>query len=223
MKNEIRIVIADDHPIFRSGLRNEIVKVPGLKIVAEAEDGESALERIQTFRPEIAILDVKMPNRNGFDVMRAIQEKKLPVAVIFLTMHEDERIFTAALDKGARGYVLKDGAVNEIVTAIKAVAAGENFISPSLSTILIKQRRRAIALAEQTPALRNLTAAEWRVLCLIAANKTSKEIADELYIAESTVNKHRENICRKLDLHGSHALLNFALEHKSELSDSSRL
>jgi DNA-binding NarL/FixJ family response regulator len=223
MKNEIRIVIADDHPIFRSGLRTEIVKVPGLKIVAEAEDGESALERIQTFRPEIAILDVEMPNRNGFEVMRAIQEKKLPVAVIFLTMHKGERFFTAALDKGAKGYVLKDGAVNEIVAAIKAVAAGENFISPSLSTILIKQRHRAISLAEQTPALRHLTAAERRVLCLIAANKTSKEIADELFVAESTVNKHRENICRKLDLHGSHALLNFALEHKSELSDSSRL
>lgn len=223
MKNEIRIVIADDHPIFRSGLRNEIEKVPGLKIVAEAEDGESALERIQTLQPEIAILDVKMPNRNGFEVMRAIQEKELPVAVIFLTMHKDDRIFTAALDKGAKGYVLKDGAVNEIVAAIKAAAAGENFISPSLSTVLIKQRRLAISFAEQTPALRNLTAAEWRVLSLIAANKTSKEIADELFIAESTVNKHRENICRKLDLHGSHALLNFALEHKSELSDSYRL
>jgi DNA-binding NarL/FixJ family response regulator len=223
MKNEIRIVIADDHPIFRSGLRNEIEKVPGLKIVAEAEDGESALERIQTLQPDIAVLDLKMPNRNGFEVMRAIQEKEQPVAVIFLTMHKDERIFTAALDKGAKGYVLKDGAVNEIVAAIKAVAAGENFISPSLSTILIKQRRRVISLAEQTPALRHLTAAERRVLCLIAANKTSKEIADELFVAESTVNKHRENICRKLDLHGSHALLNFALEHKSELSDSSRI
>jgi DNA-binding NarL/FixJ family response regulator len=223
MKNEIRIVIADDHPIFRSGLRTEIEKVPGLKIVAEAEDGESALERIQTLQPEIAVLDVKMPNRNGFEVMQAIREKKLPVAVILLTMHKDERIFTAALDKGAKGYVLKDGAVNEIVAAIKAVSAGENFISPSLSTYLVNQRHRAISLAEQTPALRHLTAAEWRVLCLIAANKTSKEIADELFIAESTVNKHRENICRKLDLHGSHALLNFALEHKSELSDSSRL
>jgi DNA-binding NarL/FixJ family response regulator len=223
MKNETRIVIADDHPIFRSGLRTEIEKVPGLKIVAEAEDGESALERIQTLQPQIAILDVKMPNRNGFEVMQAIREKKLPVAVILLTMHNDERIFTAALDKGAKGYVLKDGAVNEIVAAIKAVSTGGNFISPSLSTYLINRRHRAISLAEQTPALRHLTAAEWRVLCLIAANKTSKEIADELFIAESTVNKHRENICRKLDLHGSHALLNFALEHKSELSDSSRL
>jgi DNA-binding NarL/FixJ family response regulator len=223
MKSEIRIVIADDHPIFRSGLRTEIEKVSGLKIVAEAEDGESALEWIQTLRPEIAILDVKMPNRNGFEVMRGIQEKKLPVAVIFLTMHKDERIFTAALDKGAKGYVLKDGAVNEIVAAIKAVSAGENFISPSLSTYLVKRRRRDVSLAEQMPTLRHLTAAEWRVLCLIAANKTSKEIADELFIAESTVNKHRENICRKLDLHGSHALLNFALDHKSELSDSSRL
>jgi DNA-binding NarL/FixJ family response regulator len=161
---------------------------------------------------------VKMPHRNGFEVLQAIQAAKLPVGVIFLTMHKDERFLTAALDEGAKGYVLKDGAVNEIVAAIRAVAAGENFISPSLSTYLVSQRRRAISLAGQTPGLHRLTATEHRVLRLIAANKTSKEIAGELYIAESTVNKHRENICRKLNVHGNHALLSFALEHKSELA-----
>jgi DNA-binding NarL/FixJ family response regulator len=149
--------------------------------------------------------------------MRAIQEKKLPVAVIFLTMYKDERFLNAALDRGAKGYVLKDSPVNEIIAAIKAVAAGENFISPALSTFLVNQRKRAISLAERMPGLRDLTATESRVLRSIAAKKTSKEIADELHIAESTVNKHRENICRKLDLHGKHSLLDFALEHKSEL------
>jgi DNA-binding NarL/FixJ family response regulator len=218
MKNEIQIVIADDHPIFRNGLRNVIEKDPKLKIVAEAEDGEAALEQIQAFKPQVAILDLEMPGKGGIEVMRAIQEKKLPAAVIVLTMHKDERFFNAALDSGAKGYVLKDSAVNEIIAAIKAVAAGGNYISPALSTYLVNQRKRAISLAEEKPSLRDLTAAELRVLRLIAANKTSKEIAGELYISESTVNKHRENICRKLDLHGNHALLNFSLEHKSELS-----
>jgi len=218
MKHETRIVIADDHPIFRKGLRSVIETDPRLKIVAEAEDGEVALEQIQTLQPDIAILDMEMPIKSGFEVMQAIQERKLSVAVIFLTMHKDERFFGAALDRGAKGYVLKDSAVNDIVASIKAVASGENFISPQLSTYLIGRRGRAALLAKQKPGLNNLTAAERQVVRLIAANKTSKEIADELCISIRTVEKHRANISEKLELHGSHVLLSFALEHRSELS-----
>ena len=218
MKPEIRIVIADDHPIFRRGLRSVIETDQQLKIVAEAEDGEAALEQIQILRPEIAILDREMPNRDGFEVMQEIQEKKLPVAVIFLTMYKDERFFNTALDRGAKGYVLKDSAVNDIIAGIKAVAAGQHFISPQLSTYLLNRRTRAISLIEQKPGLNDLTPTERQVLRLIAVNKTSKQIADELFIAVRTVEKHRANVCEKLDLRGSHALLSFALEHKSELS-----
>jgi len=218
MKTEIRIVIADDHPIFRRGLRSVIETDAKLKIVAEAGDGEIALEQIQALQPEIALLDMEMPNKGGFEVMRAIQEKKLAVAVIFLTMHKDERIFNAALDRGAKGYVLKDSAANDIIASIKMVAAGQNFISPQLSTYLLNRRARAASLAEQKPSLTDLTPTERQVLRLIATNKTSKEIAEELYISVRTVEKHRANISEKLELHGSHVLLSFALEHKSELS-----
>lgn len=216
--SEIRIVIADDHPIFRKGLRSTIETDPKLKIVAEAEDGEQALELIQTLKPDTAILDMEMPNKSGFEVIQEVREKKLPVAVIFLTMHKDERFFNAALDRGAKGYVLKESAVNDIIACIKAVASGQNFISPLLSTYLLNRHQRAASLAERKPGLNNLTPAELQVLRLIAANKTSKEIADELFIAVRTVEKHRANVCEKLELHGSHALLHFALEHKSELS-----
>lgn len=218
MKPEIRIVIADDHPIFRRGLRSVIETDQKLKIVAEAEDGEAALEQIQILQPEIAILDMEMPNRDGFEVMQEIQEKKLPVAVIFLTMYKDERFFNAALDQGAKGYVLKDSAATDIIAGIKTVAAGQNFISPQLSTYLLNRRTRAISLVEQKPGLNDLTPTERQVLRLIAVNKTSKQIADELFIAVRTVEKHRANVCEKLELRGSHALLSFALEHKSELS-----
>jgi DNA-binding NarL/FixJ family response regulator len=217
MKTEIRIVIADDHPIFRKGLRSAIESDPGLKIIAEAEDGEEALENIQTLQPEIAILDMEMPNKGGFEVLRAIEEKKLSVAVIFLTMHKDERFFNAALDQGAKGYVLKDSAATDIIASIKMVAAGKNFISPQLSTYLLGRRARAASLLEQKPSLSKLTPTERQVLRLIAANKTSREIADELCISIRTVEKHRANISEKLELHGSHVLLSFALEHKSEL------
>ena len=218
MKTEIRILIADDHPIFRKGLRNVIETDASLRVVAEAEDGEVALEQIQILQPEIAILDMEMPNKGGFEVMRAIQEKKLPVAVIFLTMHKDERFFNAALNLGVKGYVLKDSAVNDAIASIKAVAAGENFISTQLSTYLVNRRDRATSLLKQKPGLNNLTTAEREVLRLISANKTSKEIADKLCISVRTVEKHRANISEKLELHGSHVLLSFALEHKSELS-----
>ena len=218
MKNEIRVVIADDHPIFRRGLRTVIESDSQLKIAGEAEDGEAVLAMVETLRPEIVVLDVAMPNKDGFEVMRAIQEKRLPVAVIFLTMHKDERFFNAALDRGAQGYVLKDSAVNDIVAAIKAVAAGQNFISSALSTFLINRRASAAALVNRKPGLQSLTPTERRVLQLIAAKKTSREIAQELHISIRTVENHRANICDKLELRGAHALLNFALEHKSELS-----
>lgn len=218
MQTEIRIVIADDHPIFRRGLRNLIESDPKLKIVGEAEDGEMALEHIRAFRPQVAVLDVAMPARDGFEVIRAMREEGLSTEVIFLTMHQDERFFNAAMDRGAKGYVLKDGAVNDILVSIKAVAAGRNFISPALSTYLLNRNARAASLVAQKPSLNDLTETERRVLQLIAANKTSKEIAAALYISIRTVEKHRANICQKLDLRGSHALLSFALEHKSELS-----
>lgn len=217
MKAEIRVLIVDDHPIFRRGLRQVIEMDPHLKVIGEAEDGETALERLQESPVDVAILDVDMPNKDGFEVAQAISEQRLPVEVIFLTMHKDERFFNAALNLGVKGYVLKDSAVTEIISGIKAVAAGQDYISPALSTYLLKRSRRAATLIEQKPSLENLTPTERRILKLIAAYKTSKEIADELRISTRTVEHHRANISEKLELKGSHALLKFAIEHESQL------
>lgn len=218
MKTEIRIVIADDHPIFRQGLRQVIEKANHLKVVAEAEDGITALEQIQQCEPEIAILDIDMPNQDGFSVARSIREQRLPVEVIFLTMHKDELHFNEALDLGAKGYLVKDNAAADVVNCINAAAAGKNYISPVLSTYLINRGRRAVALAEQQPGLSNLTATERRIMVLLADYKTSKEIASELCVSARTIENHRANICIKLDLHGTHALVKFAIQHKSELA-----
>lgn len=217
MSTEISIVIADDHPIFRQGLRQIIEREPAFKIVAEASDGDAALEVIEQTGATLAILDVNMPKRDGFEVLRLIQEKRLPTAVIFLTMHDDEKYFNAALDAGASGYVLKDSAVMEMINCIRTVAGGQNYISPQLSTYLINRSRRADQLASQTPALQALTATERRVLKLLGEYKTSQDIADELCISVRTVHHHRANIAEKLELRGSHALMKFAVEHHSEL------
>lgn len=218
MSGTIRVLIADDYPIFMRGLRQVLAAEPRVEIVAEARDGEAALQGIRAHNPQVAVLDIEMPGKDGLEIMRAIREEKLRVAVIVLTMHKDEALFNATLDAGASGYVIKDAALSEIVDAVKAVAAGHNFVSPSLSTYLLGRRRRGRALEEQQPCLKDLTAAEWRVLQLIADAKTSGEIAQQLFISVRTVEHHRANICAKLNLHGSNALLRFALAHKSELS-----
>ncbi|HZN11580.1 MAG TPA: response regulator transcription factor [Blastocatellia bacterium] len=214
---EIRIVIADDHPVFRKGLRQIIETDPRLKVVGEAEDGEAALERLRETRPEVVILDVGMPDKDGLEVARAIRAQRLQVEIIFLTMYRDEHLFNAALDLGVKGYLLKDSAVTEVIAGIKAVSGGQNYISPPLSTYLINRGRRSATLVEQQPGLEDLTPAERRVLKLIAEYKTSKEIADELCLSARTVEHHRANICEKLDLKGSHALLKFAAQHQSQL------
>jgi DNA-binding NarL/FixJ family response regulator len=217
MKSQITVLIADDHPIFRQGLRQLIAADQGLTVVAEAEDGERALEQIGAFAPQVAVLDVDMPNKDGFAVAREVRERRLAVGLIFLTLHKNERFFNAALDLGVKGYVLKESALSEVVSAVKVVASGHSYITPALSDYLLNRSRRATALAEQQPGLSSLTESERRVLGLVARYKTSKEIADELFISVRTVDRHRANIIAKLDLKGSHALLQFALEHKSEL------
>jgi DNA-binding NarL/FixJ family response regulator len=217
MKTEIRIVIADDHPIFRQGLRQVIEKSAHVKVVAEAEDGLMALERIQECRPEVAILDIDMPNQDGFSVARSIRERRLPVAVIFLTMHKDELHFNEALDIGVKGYLIKDSAAADVVNCISAVADGQNYISPTLSTYLLNRSKRATTLAHEQPGLSELTATERHILILLADYKTSKEIASELCVSVRTIENHRSNICLKLNLHGTHALVKFAIHHKSEL------
>ncbi len=218
MKAEIRIVIADDHAIFRHGLRHVLEKERGLKVVAEASDGESALERIREILPDVALLDIDMPVRDGFSIARSVRDARLPVEIVFLTMHRDELHLNEALGLGIKGYVVKDGAVIEVVSCIRAVLAGQSYISPSLSTHLLERARRASALTQERPALAQLSPTERRVLALLAGYRTSKEIAAQLGVSVRTIENHRANICNKLELHGSHALVKFAIQHQSELA-----
>ena len=214
-KGELRILLADDHPIFRKGLRQTIEAEAGLRVVAEAEDGETALRLLQELRPELAVLDINMPKADGLEVAREVRQRKLPIEVIFLTMHSEEAVFNRALELGVKGYVVKDSAVTDIVNSIRAVAAGQNYTSPSVTSHLFKRAGRAVA---KLPSLADLTPTERRILRLIADYKTSKEIAEELCIHYRTVENYRTSICAKLDLHGSHALIKFALQHQAELS-----
>jgi DNA-binding NarL/FixJ family response regulator len=217
MKTEIRIVIADDHPVYRRGLSLTVAADTSLQIVAEAEDGEAALACIRREEPDVAVLDVEMPKLGGFDVVRALQKLHLATEIIFLTMHKDEGLFNTALDLGVKGYVLKDSAITDIVAGIKAAAAGENYISAPLTTYLVNRSKRRTSFVEQQPSINDLTPTELRILKLIAEHQTSREIAEALFISVRTVERHRLNIGTKLELHGSNALLKFALENKQQL------
>lgn len=211
MNREIRVLIADDHPIFRRGLRMVVESDPLLRVVAEAEEGETALLKIEEFKPEIAILDIDMPLADGLKIAGAIREKKFPTRAIFLTMHKDEAIFNAAIDLGVKGFVIKDSAANDIIHCIKSVANGQSFYSSILSQFLINR------ITSPVSPLTMLTLSERRILRLIAEGKQTKEIAGELFISPRTVEHHRANISCKLNLRGKNALLTFALTNKNKI------
>ena len=217
MAGRIKVLIVDDHPLFRSGLRQVIESSPRLELAGDVGDGEAALKFILEKKPDVAVLDVNLPGLSGLEVARKLQGKKISTRLIILTMHKEEDMINRALDFGVHGFVLKENAIEDILDAITTVAKGESYLSPSVSGFLIKRRNRAEALAQKKPGLDNLTKAERRILKLVADKKTSKEIAAELFISPRTVEAHRANISDKLELHGSHSLLQFALENRSAL------
>ena len=214
---KLSIVIADDHPLFRVGLRETIESEPGFKVVGEAGDGEQALEMIREMHPAIAIMDVSMPKLDGLALARKLVAQAPSVGIILVTMYREQKLFTQALEAGVKGYVLKDSAATGIISCIKAVAAGQNYASPELTTYLVKRVRQAETAGSPRSDLEGLTTTELRILSLLAEYKTSKEIAQELFISPRTVDTHRNNICQKLNIHGSHALVKFALGHKDLL------
>lgn len=217
-QHRTKILIADDHPIFRTGLREVLAEDASLEIVAEAGDGETAWRQIQQLKPHVAVLDLDMPGMNGLAVARKAVEARLRVALVVLTMYKEARVFDEAIEAGISGYVLKDSAATDLLGCIRSVLSGQAFISPALSSLLLNRKAQAKAFLDKRPELASLTPAERGVLALIAQNLTSKEIAARVGISAHTVENHRANICRKLNLQGSHSLLKFAFENKNHLT-----
>jgi two-component system, NarL family, response regulator DegU len=219
MNNEkIKILIADDHPIFRLGLREIIESEAMYEVVAEAENGEQALQLLQQSIAEIAILDINMPLLDGLAVARNLKKAGSLVKVIILSLYKDERLVNLAFDLGVCGYVLKEDAVEEIIDCIKTVAQNHNYISPSLHEFFFKR----ITGKSKLSKLDLLTSTEKFILYMISEYKTNKEIAEELSISIRTVENHRFKIATKLELKGKNALIKFAIENKSKLLKSKK-
>src|SRR5215813_7621615 len=168
MKGKIHVLIADDHPVFRKGLRVIIEDDPSLIVVAEAQDGQSALARILESQPHVAVLDIDMPPPDGLTIARAIRDRQLPVEVVFLTMHMDEALIYATLDLGVKGLIVKDSAAGEIIGCIKAVEAGQSFFSHALLDFLTARRRREGYTGGQSFFLQDLMFFERRIMRMIA-------------------------------------------------------
>lgn len=214
---KIRIIIADDHPVFRSGLMKIIETDKEIEIVGEADNGESALQKILDLKPDVALLDIDMPKITGIQVLKELKRKKININTIFLTVYSDESIFDEAMNIGILGYVLKDSAISDIIDCIKSVSEGKYYITPSLSDFLINRRNKLKRMEENKPALKKLTKTEMNVLILLAEGKTSKQIGEEMYISHKTVDNHKTNISDKLQLKGLHGLMKFAIENKAIL------
>lgn len=218
MNQDVHVLIADDHPLMRKGLRLSIEEDEHLKVVGEASDGEMALAMVEKLHPDVALLDIEMPKLDGLRVAQEIVKRNLKTGIIFLTLHSSEDLFRRAMELGCKGYILKDSAVQEVVAGIRAVAAGRPYLSSAITADLL-QRKPGSETKPAQALTANLTPTERRILQLIANGKTSKEIGAELSIHYRTVENHRTNICRKLALEGegANALLRFALQNKNLL------
>jgi DNA-binding NarL/FixJ family response regulator len=217
MTPEITILIIDDHPLLRHGLRDVMRHNPRFKVVGEAADGEDALRMLASLKPQIAIVDIDMPRLNGLETIRRIRQLPFVVKVIILTMYKEEDMFNAAMDFGAKAYVLKENAANDIVAALEKVEQGEIFVSALLLPAGQRRSERVRELLLSKPQIEGLTPAERRILKLVGEDYTSKEIADRLNLSVRTVDNHRQHICNKLGLHGTHSLLKFAFDNSAYL------
>jgi len=193
----IRVLLADDHPAVRAGIRGELEKAADMEVVGEAGDGEKALRLIEELRPDVALLDCRLPGREGAEVAEAIREQGLPTRVLALSAYTDDKYVHGMLQAGAAGYVLKDESLETVVAAVQAVAGGEEWYSQGVLVKVIAWARGETAL---TPDVAGLTEREVEVLQLLARGYTNTRIAEELSIVERTVGFHVSNILKKLEV-----------------------
>lgn len=219
--SKISIIIADDHPIFRLGLVNIIKKSKILNLLAETENGLQALEAIDQFNPDVALIDIEMPVLNGLEVCERLKNNgSYKTKILILTLFKEADLYNRAIELGASGYLLKDNAIEELIEAVITVHKGEFFLSEGIEKKLIKRKSNLIQNPDLNENILKLTNTEKSILLLITEHKTSKEIALLLFVSEKTIENHRYNIAKKLKLESTkNSLLIFALENKNLLEN----
>ncbi len=214
MTNKIRIIIADDHPLFRMGVKSLLNSNPEFQLIGEAEDGENTLVLLENKNCDIIILDIDMPNKNGIEVAEYIRSNDINTRIVFLTSHSDLQLFNKAMDLNVRGFLFKESALEELNKCINEVYRGNQYISPVCRKFLNENDEKLSQLKKVQKSIKLLTPTELKILKLIANHYTTKSIAEELFNSYKTIENHRFNICQKLNIKGSNNLLSFALNNK---------
>jgi DNA-binding NarL/FixJ family response regulator len=214
--NRIRILIADDHEMVRRGLRATLEERAGWEVVGEAGDGDEAVKLALKLRPDLLVLDVNMPKQNGLEVARVLQERAPKIRILVLTVHDSAQIVREILQAGAKGYLLKSEAGNDLITAVEAVLQDQPFLTPSVTSIVLDtflKSTPAPAAAPVPPPAVPLSAREREVIQLLAQGHSNKEVARLLGISVKTVETHRTNLMRKLELHSITQLVRYAIRN----------
>ena len=207
----IRLLLVDDHAVVRSGLKMLLASEADVEIVGEAGSGSEAVSAAGSARPDVILMDIGLPDMTGIEAARVIKSQFPKIAIVALTIHDDEEYFFKMLEAGASGYVPKRAAPEELLTAIRAAALGEVYLYPSLAKLLVKDYLSQEHAAEHKPTLDGLTAREQEVLSLLAEGAANDRIAGSLVISPETVERHRENIMHKLNLHSRSELVRYAI------------
>jgi two-component system response regulator NreC len=210
--NKIRLLVADDHKIFRQGIKKLLEEQKDLQVVGEAKDGREAVKKAEELKPDIVLMDVAMADLNGMEATRQIKKALPDIKILMLTMHKNEEYVLQSFQAGASAYILKEGAVEELVSAIHSVYHDKSFLSPTISKTVIDAYLRKIETGKMETPFDLLTDREREVLQLIAEGYTNREVAKTLYISVKTVEAHRAHIMQKLDIHEVAKLVKYAIQ-----------
>jgi two-component system nitrate/nitrite response regulator NarL len=208
---QIRVLLVDDHPFVREGIKSHLATQSGIKVVGEAGNGEEALRQAARLRPDVVLMDISMPSMNGLEAMSRLRRKAPRARVLVLTMHENREYIARVFRLGARAFIRKDSSPEELVRAIHAVHAGEAFIGPAVSSVLVEELARGGSGETRTDRTLALSGREREVLVRVAEGLGNKEISQRLGVSVRTVETHREHIMRKLDIHTIAGLTRFAI------------
>jgi two-component system NarL family response regulator len=210
----IRVLICDDHALFRRGLVMVLESEEGIDVVAEAEDGEDAVARAEESAPDVVLMDVRMPKMSGIEATRAIADAVPSAKILMLTVSDEEEDLYEAVKAGATGYLLKEISIEEVANAIRAVTTGQSLISPSMASKLLSEFNNLAKQAQQKVLAPKLTDRELQVLKLVAQGLSNKEVAEQLFISENTVKNHVRNILEKLHLHSRMEAVVYAVRER---------
>jgi len=212
--SKIRILLTDDHTLFRQGIRTLLAAETDIDVVGEASNGSESVEKVAPLRPDVVLMDIGMPGLSSFEATRQIKKIRPETKILFLTMYDDEDYLVEGMEVGASGYVLKDSPANQLVAAMRDVVRGGSYLSPRMLSQLVDDFRSRIKSTHRLPRFATLTPREKEILKFLAEGQSVKEIATHLNLSVKTVEAHKFNLMRKLDIHNKAQLVQYAIQKK---------